>query len=89
MRGGRSTGQLHAFDVVVANIIAGAIIEMAQPLVDALAPDGLLIASGIIGEREQQTREALERCRCRASTPSRAMGDWRCIEARRRAASTS
>ncbi len=79
---------VHAFDVVVANIVAGAIIEMAQPLVDALAPDGLLIASGIIGEREQQTREALERSGARIDS-SRAMGDWRCIEARRRAAPTS
>ena len=37
---GRSRRPLRGFDVVVANIIARVIIELAQPLVDALAPLG-------------------------------------------------
>lgn len=68
------------FDVVVANIIARVIIELAQPLVAALAPAGRLIVSGVIGEREQETCDALARAGARVESV-RAMGDWRCIEA--------
>ena len=81
------TEPARAFDVVVANIVAGAIIDMAQQLVDALAPDGVLIASGIIGERERQTRDALEGAGARVESVG-AMADWRCMEARRSAART-
>ncbi len=69
-----------AYDVVVANIIARIIIELAAPLVEALAPAGRLIASGIIGEREMEVRDALATAGVRIEA-SRAMGEWRCIEA--------
>ncbi len=68
------------FDIVVANIIARVIIELASPLVAALAPSGALIVSGIIGEREQDVRDALTSAGARIESV-RAMGDWRCIEA--------
>ena len=68
------------FDVVVANIIARIIIEMADALVAAVAPAGRLIVSGIIGEREIEVREALAASGARVESV-RAMGDWRCIEA--------
>lgn len=68
------------FDVVVANIIARVIIELAQPLVDTLAPAGRLIVSGVIGEREQEVRDALAATGARIESV-RAMRDWRCIEA--------
>ncbi len=68
------------FDVVVANIIARIIIEMADALVAALAPAGRLIASGIIGEREIEVGEALAAAGARVESV-RVMGDWRCIEA--------
>ena len=68
------------FDVVVANIIARVIIELALPLVAALAPSGRLIVSGVIGEREQEVRDALTSAGARVESV-RAMGDWRCIEA--------
>ena len=69
-----------AFDVVVANIIARVIIELAQPLIDALAPGGRIIASGIIGEREGEVADAMAAAGARVVS-SRAMGDWRCIDA--------
>jgi ribosomal protein L11 methyltransferase len=69
-----------AFDVVVANIIARIIIELAQPLVDALAPSGRLILSGVIREREQEVCAAVTAAGARIESV-RAMGDWRCIEA--------
>ncbi|HEY8172459.1 MAG TPA: 50S ribosomal protein L11 methyltransferase, partial [Dehalococcoidia bacterium] len=68
------------FDIVVANIIAAVIIDLAVALVDMLQPGGALIVSGIIAEREGETVEAL-----RAAGASvehvRALGEWRCIEA--------
>ena len=68
------------FDVVVANIIARVIVELAPALVGALTADGRLIASGIIGEREAETVAALEAAGARVDV-ARAMGEWRCIEA--------
>ena len=68
------------FDVVVANIIARVIIELAPALAAALAPDGTLIVSGVIGDREAATVAALEACGMRIGAV-RAMGEWRCIEA--------
>jgi ribosomal protein L11 methyltransferase len=76
------------FDVVVANIIARVIVELAQPLVDALAdgghgrPGGRLIVSGVIEEREAEVRTALEAAGARVDHV-RAINDWRCIEATR------
>lgn len=50
-----------AFDLVVANLIAGLLIELADRLRDELRPGGALIASGIIADREAEVRAALER----------------------------
>lgn len=47
-------------DVVVANILAEVIAELAPELASRLKPGGLLVGSGIIREREQLVREALE-----------------------------
>lgn len=71
------------FDIVVANIVAAAIVPMAHELAGSLAPGGRLIVSGIIGDREGETIAAIE-CAGVAVAESRAMGDWRCIEALRR-----
>jgi ribosomal protein L11 methyltransferase len=71
------------FDVVVVNIIARVIVELAPALVDALAAGGRLIVSGVIEEREAEVRAALEAAGVRIEGV-RAMSDWRCIEAVRR-----
>jgi len=68
------------FDVVVANIIAGAIIDLAPHLAAALARGGRLIASGIIAEREALVIKALEAAGLHVES-SRAMGEWRCLVA--------
>ncbi len=73
-------GPTGTFDVVVANIIARAIIDMADDLVGALRPDGRLIVSGVIGEREAEVLEALKKQELHVESV-RAMGEWRCIEA--------
>lgn len=71
---------LEGFDVVVANIIARVIVDLAAPIFAALAPGGRLIASGIIAAREDEVTVAL----CAVGLlveSSRTMGEWRCIEA--------
>ena len=50
------------FDVICANIVAGIIIMMADMFYEKLKAGGKLIASGIISEREDEVREALEKC---------------------------
>jgi ribosomal protein L11 methyltransferase len=74
-----------AFDIVVANIIARVIIEIAASLVQALVSGGRLIVSGVIGEREAEVTDALQAAGARIAFV-RAMGDWRCIEAVRQEA---
>lgn len=47
------------FDLIVANLIARALVVLAQDLALALKPDGILISSGIILERETEVVQAL------------------------------
>jgi ribosomal protein L11 methyltransferase len=48
------------FDTVLANLIAGILIELAPNLAAELVPGGTLITSGIFIDRELAVREALE-----------------------------
>lgn len=75
-------GPPDGFDVVVANIIAGAIIDLAPDLAAAVAPSGWLIASGIIDSRAASVEAALSESGLRIER-SRALGEWWCIEAMR------
>jgi ribosomal protein L11 methyltransferase len=70
------------FDVVVANIIARVIVELAVPLVRALKPGGTLIVSGVIAAREHEVVAALTAAGATIAS-IRAMGEWRCIIATR------
>ena len=49
------------YDIIVANIVADVIIGMAPMFADKLVPDGHLICSGILNERADEVRAALER----------------------------
>ena len=49
------------FDTVLANLIAGILVELAAPLADEVVPGGTLVASGIFVDREADTWAALER----------------------------
>jgi ribosomal protein L11 methyltransferase len=68
--------------VVVANIIARVIGELAPALVAATAPGGTLIASGIIAEREHEAAEPL-RAAGLAHIERRQSGDWVALIGRR------
>jgi ribosomal protein L11 methyltransferase len=70
------------YDVVVANIIARVIVELAPDLVAALSPSGRLIVSGVIEEREREVVDSLAASGGRIEAVHK-MGDWRCIEAAR------
>jgi ribosomal protein L11 methyltransferase len=48
------------FDTVLANLIAGILVELAPHLADEVLPGGTLIASGLYVDREPAVREALE-----------------------------
>ena len=49
------------FDIVTANIVADIIIRLAPDVGALIRPNGLLIASGIIDEREADVDEALQK----------------------------
>ena len=52
-------GEPQTFDLVLANIIARVLVDLAAELAAVLAPAGRLLASGIIAEREAEVVDAL------------------------------
>lgn len=66
------------FECLVANINADTIIGLAPALVDALEEGGVGIASGIIGEKEDGCRRALEGAGARI-VESMTEGAWRML----------
>ncbi len=68
------------FDLVLANLIAGIIVELAANLATELIPGGTLIASGIFIDREPDVRIALEAGGF-VITGRRAESDWVALEA--------
>ncbi|MCE5313937.1 50S ribosomal protein L11 methyltransferase, partial [bacterium] len=62
-------------DIVLANIIAKVIIEMADGLASKVKPGGKLIASGIVHERSQEVIDALTGAGL-TLTEIRKEGDW-------------
>jgi ribosomal protein L11 methyltransferase len=68
------------YDIVVANIIARVVVELAPQLVDHLARGGVLVAGGIIAERAADVEAALDRLGLRVERL--ADGDWITMVAR-------
>lgn len=66
------------YDVICANIVAGIIILMADMFYEKLAPSGRLIASGIITEREDEVRLALEKAGFKTLS-AKSEDDWSVI----------
>jgi ribosomal protein L11 methyltransferase len=64
--------------VILANIVAAVIIALKEFFLEKLSDDGVLIASGIISEREEEVKNAL----CDAGfelLESRVYEDWACM----------
>ena len=68
------------FDTVLANLIAGILVELAPHLARELVPGGTLIASGIFVDREVDVREALAAAGFRIDA-RRHESDWVALEA--------
>ncbi len=66
-RGSVPLAEPRTFDIVVANLIAGLLVDLAPQLAAVLAPGGRLLASGIFHEREVDVRSAFERARLRVA----------------------
>jgi ribosomal protein L11 methyltransferase len=64
-----------AFDIVLANLIAGVLVPLAGELRDELRPGGTLVASGIFIDREAEVRSAFEAAGLRLGARA-AEGDW-------------
>ena len=69
-----------AFDVVLANLIAGVLVPLAGALHDELRPGGRLLASGIFIDREGDVRAAFEAAGLTVVGRSDE-GDWVALEA--------
>jgi ribosomal protein L11 methyltransferase len=80
-RGSLPTGD-SAFDVVLANLIAGLLVTLAAQLRDELRPGGILLASGIFVDREADVRGAFEAADLTVTGRS-AEGEWVALEAAR------
>ena len=64
-----------AFDVVLANLIAGVLVPLADSLGTELRPDGTLVASGIFVDREAEVLSAFEAAGLVVQARS-SEGDW-------------
>lgn len=70
------------FPLVVANILAETLIELAEPIAARVAPGGVLLLSGILGEQADRVAAAyLERGLSRE--PGRGEGEWVLVKLRR------
>ncbi len=61
----RRIRQRAPFDLIIANILAKPLIDMAEGIATALKPGGTLILAGLLAEQAQQVANAYARHRCR------------------------
>jgi ribosomal protein L11 methyltransferase len=82
-RQGSVPSGLGPFDLVLANLIAGLLVELAPALRDELRPGGALLASGIFMDREEEVRVAFDGVGLEVVART-AEGDWVALATRRR-----
>lgn len=85
-RGGIDQAPVQAYRIVVANILSEVIVPMIPAAAGLLAPDGVLIASGIIAGNAPAVIDALAAAGL-ALVEARRQEDWVALAARRRGAS--
>jgi ribosomal protein L11 methyltransferase len=73
------------YDLVMANILAGPLIELAPAFADALLPGGHLLLAGLLTSQEQDVRAAFFRAGLRLAGRV-TYGEWSILWLRRRAA---
>lgn len=70
------------YNVILANILAEELVRMAPQLSEQLAPEGSLILSGILAEREELVLKGFAPCPL-THVATTAAGEWRCIHYQR------
>lgn len=63
------------YDLILANILAGPLIELAPALTDALAPGGTIVLAGLLADQRGSVLSAYEARGCRLQAERR-IGDW-------------
>ncbi|HUG48437.1 MAG TPA: 50S ribosomal protein L11 methyltransferase [Candidatus Limnocylindria bacterium] len=81
-RGSLPLAEPRQFDLVLANLVAGVLLELATDLGDVLRPGGRLLASGILVDREGEVSGAFESAGLRV-IGRLAEGDWVALQAER------
>jgi ribosomal protein L11 methyltransferase len=71
-------GKNAPYDMIVSNILAGPLVEMAPELDAVLSPGGYCILSGLLARQEKEVIQAHEAEGLKL-TESRALGDWRAL----------
>jgi ribosomal protein L11 methyltransferase len=71
------------YDLVIANILAGPLVELAPDFAEALVPGGHLLLAGLLETQEQQVRAAYRRAGFRLAARL-VKGDWSILWLRRR-----
>jgi len=69
------------YDVIAANIILNTILELSPLFPNLLAPEGLLILSGILGDQTVKLEEKLQELGL-VKTNITYMGEWACVTAK-------
>ncbi|MBQ3355556.1 MAG: 50S ribosomal protein L11 methyltransferase [Oscillospiraceae bacterium] len=69
------------YDIVCANIVAGVIVQLVPIVPNFLKPNGIFLCSGILNEREQEVRDAIERAGLTVFAGRREDG-WSCLLAK-------
>ena len=72
------------FDLIIANILAGPLIELAPHFARALVPGGSLLLAGLLEAQERQVRAACRRAGLRLAQRM-VRGDWSILWLRKRA----
>ncbi len=73
------------YDLVIANILAGPLIELAPSIAEIIAEGGTLILAGLLDWQAETVAQAYRRHGFRLSA-SRANGDWPCLTLTKRPA---
>jgi ribosomal protein L11 methyltransferase len=71
------------YDLLIANILAGPLIELAPDFADALIPGGQLLLAGLLETQERQVRAACRRAGLRLAARL-VNGDWSILWLRKR-----
>lgn len=71
------------YDLIMANILAGPLVELAPDFADALIPGGHLLLAGLLETQEDAVRTACRRAGLRLAA-RQVNGDWSILWLRKR-----